>query len=159
MDKDSIQQDIRNIIDKWIGKKNSDFVRNNIKLDIQNYIDELIYEGIVDGRFNYDIDIQCIDKDTVNLRIFPEIKYVRKIVKYVYLGDDIEKHSLKKGQIVDVECDRFTMQPIQLILSENLKISPKARLHEEYFKSMFDRGVFVNLAKLREDRINQILED
>lgn len=159
MDRETIQKDITDIIEKYLGQRNSDYVRNNIKSEIQYYLNNLIHEEIVDGRFNYDIDIQCRDKDTINLRIFPEIKYVRKLIKYVYLGDDIEKHSLKKGQIVDVECDRFTLEPIQLILPDSVKMSPKSRIHHEYFKSMFERGVFINLAELREDKINQILED
>ena len=158
MNRETIQKDIRDIIDKWIGKQNTDFVRNNIKTEIKNYLDNLINEGIVD-KFNYNIDIQCHDKDTVNLRIYPEIRYVRIIIKYIYTGDDIETHELKRGQILDVMCDRFTLEPIQLILPDSRKMSPKARIHKDYFKSMFERGIFINLAEFREDRINQILED
>jgi hypothetical protein len=156
MDKNTIQKDIRDITDKWIGKQNSDHVRSNIKYEIRHYLDDLIDEGIINGKINYQIDIQCRDKDTINLRIIPDLKFNPIIIKHIYTGPT--NGDFINGNLYDIYFDRFTLIPLKIDIGD-VFIQGHSEIHKQYFSDLISSGILVQLSQFREDRINQILED
>jgi hypothetical protein len=157
MDRETIQQDIKIIINKWIGKQNSDYVRSNIKYEVENFLDSLMEEkdSIIESYGK--VEVYCRDKDTINLIINPEIKWKPIIIKHLYTGPT--KENFIQGDVYDVYFDRFTLKPVKIKLNDIMYISTDKEIHKQFIYDMISSGVLVELAKFRENRINQILED
>jgi len=150
MDRNFIEEEIRNIIDKYIGRYNSDYVKTNIKNDITHYLTELMSENIIS---NYG-DINIIgDKDCIKVNITPNIVFTEYIIKYIYTA---ETNFFVNGYIYDIYFNNLS--PKYIKLNDKLVIDLNTNLHREVIISMIDKE-FVELSIYRNNRIDEILKD
>lgn len=154
-----IDNEIRAIIDKYLFKPNTTETIQNIKSEIKSYLDGLLSDSVESyGQ----IDVRMRDKDTIFLEIKPEIKYKPKIIKYIYLGETIIKNDFQliNGEIYNINCDRFSLEPYELIFKNGYKLPQRQSGNRgaEFFKKMFEDKYFIELSKYRDDRIGEILE-
>jgi len=156
-----INDDIKSIVDRYLFKPNTPDTINSITEEIKFFLNKKLDEDVIESYGK--IDVRMRDRDTIFINITPEIKIKSKIVKYIYIGETIEKDlfKLNHGQIYEVKCDAYSLTPETLTLETGFKLPQRqsGELGREIFKKLFETNKFITLAQYRDDRINQILED